>query len=240
MEHCNIKLIRYDDLEYPELLREIHDMPYALYCRGNYEVLKQESCAIVGTRKATGNGRKAAYELAQGLCENGLTVISGLALGIDAMAHKGALNVSDGKTAAVLACGLDTVYPRANTQLAARILQNDGCLVSEYALGEEPLKYRFPERNRIISGLSKATVVIEAPAKSGSLITADFALEQNRDLFFHEIASKYPEKKTDPKKWSAMNYIDDGAPVVKDAKTVIEYIKQGFNPCNVYRQLELL
>ncbi len=240
MEKYGIGLLRNDDNEFPQLLKEIHDMPYALYYRGNTGCLHKDCCAVVGTRRATTYGRKAAFVLAKELSENDITVVSGLALGIDAMAHKGAVQEKKGATVAVLACGLDNIYPRTNVQLAAKIIQNGGCLLSEYAPGEQPLKYRFPERNRIISGLSKATVVIEAPAKSGSLITADFAIEQNRDLFFHEAALKYPDNKTDPDKWSARNYIEDGAPVVKDAQTVIEYISQGFNPCNVNRQLELL
>lgn len=241
-----IGMIRFDDEKYPALLREIHGMPFVLFYRGNFDCLQQNSVSVVGTRHPTRNGMKAAFELSKELAEKGYTIISGLALGIDACAHRGALGASCniGKTVAVLASGLDTIYPPANRKLASDILQNGGCLVSEYCPGVEPLKWHFPERNRIISGLSKATVVVEAPAKSGALITADFALEQNRDLYFQEAACQYEKliSKNEPKiedSWNVERYINDGAPVVSNAESVIELMKQGSDPCKAHKQLEL-
>jgi len=166
---------------YPRLLREIYDPPPILYLRGDPGVLQRPGLAIVGSRKATPAGLRAAAEFAGQACQRGYVVVSGLALGVDGAAHRGALDVS-GQTVAVMATGIDRVYPHRHRQLAEAIADS-GCLVTEQARGAKPLAGRFPERNRIISGLSVATLVVEAAIRSGSLITARLALEQGREVF---------------------------------------------------------
>lgn len=170
-----------DDIEYPALLKEISDPPTVLYVQGKVELLNSWSIAMVGSRAATGYGKRVAYSLAQGLAESGVTVVSGLASGIDGEAHSGALSVQ-GKTIGVLGCGLDVVYPRQNAKLYEQI-RAEGLLVTEYPLGTRPDGFRFPARNRIIAGLSDGVVVVEAARKSGSLITAEMALEEGREVF---------------------------------------------------------
>lgn len=181
MEYCKISFVFYDDEEFPPLLKEIPDAPFLLYYRGVLPNPRIPAVAIVGTRRPTGDGMKAALALGTECGHAGIPVVSGLARGIDTFAHRGALE-GGGVTTAVLACGLDQLYPRSNAQLAAHILERGGCIISEYAPTEPPVPYRFPQRNRLISGLAHATVVVEAPEKSGALITADFALEQGRDV----------------------------------------------------------
>jgi len=181
MQFCQINMVFYDDPNFPLLLKEIPDIPFLLYYRGVLPDADKAAVAIVGTRRPSGNGIKTALQLGTECGHVGIPVISGLAHGIDTFAHRGAVE-GGGFTAAVLACGLDQLYPKSNARLAGHILEKDGCVISEYAPGEPPLAYRFPQRNRLISGLSRATVVVEAPAKSGALITADFALEQGRDV----------------------------------------------------------
>jgi len=181
VEKLGLNLYLRDSKEYPELLREISTPPYLLYARG--EILPQDelAVAIVGTRMPTAYGRQIAYDLAYNIAKNGITVISGLALGTDSAAHQGALD-ANGRTIAVLGCGADTIYPISNRALAEKI-QKQGAIISEFPLGMPPLKQNFPARNRIISGMSLGTVVVEAPEDSGSLITARFALEQGREVF---------------------------------------------------------
>ena len=181
MQLCRINMVFYDDPDFPPLLKEIPDIPFLLYYRGVLPNADKAAVAMVGTRRPSGNGMKTALQLGTECGHVGIPVISGLARGIDAFAHRGAVE-GGGFTAAVLACGLDQLYPKSNARLAGHILERGGCILSEYAPGEPPLAYRFPQRNRLISGLSRATVVVEAPAKSGALITADFALEQGRDV----------------------------------------------------------
>ncbi|MEL3906096.1 MAG: DNA-processing protein DprA [Treponema sp.] len=181
MDYCRINMTFYDDPEFPPLLREIPDAPFLLYYRGVLPNPEKPAAALVGTRQPTGKGIKAALQLGTECGHTGIPVISGLARGIDTFAHRGALD-GGGTTVAVLACGLDRLYPQSNVRLAGRILEQRGCILSEYAPQELPLPYRFPQRNRLISGLARATVIVEAPEKSGALITADFALEQGRDV----------------------------------------------------------
>lgn len=166
---------------YPSLLAELHDPPAQLYVRGNVEVLSQPAVAIVGARSCSPYGAQVARSLAGELAAAGLVIVSGLARGIDAEAHRGTLAVG-GRTVAVLGCGIDRDCPRSHAELARRIL-GDGAVVSEYPPGVEPAPWRFPARNRLIAGLSAATVVVEARERSGALITADFALELGRDVF---------------------------------------------------------
>lgn len=167
--------------EYPALLRVIPDPPKTLYCRGNLNLLHSMSVAIVGSRRATDYGRWAAQQLAHRMAHNDVTVISGMAQGIDSYAHKAALDAG-GNTIAVLANGTDICYPKSNTSLYRSILEK-GLVISEYKDGEMPKKYSFPLRNRIISGLSNSTVIVEAGLKSGSLITADRAVDQGRPVY---------------------------------------------------------
>jgi DNA processing protein len=167
---------------YPTLLRELHDPPARLYLRGGpADVLDRPAVAIVGARSCSAYGAQVARELARDVAAAGAVVVSGLARGIDGEAHRGAL-AGGGLTVAVLGCGIDRDYPRAHHRLAADIASS-GAVVAEYPPGIEPAPWRFPARNRIVAGLARATVVVEARARSGALITADFALELGRDVF---------------------------------------------------------
>jgi DNA processing protein len=170
------------DARYPPLLRAIHDPPARLWLRGAAPpaILSQPSVAIVGARACSSYGRIVARRLARDCAQAGLVVVSGLARGIDAEAHRGALEAT-GRTVAVLGCGIDRDYPAAHAELA-RSVGERGLLVSEYDVGVEPAPWRFPARNRVIAGLSGATVVVEARERSGALITADFALEDGREV----------------------------------------------------------
>lgn len=173
--------VSYSDEAYPKLLREIPNPPATLFIRGSLP--SSSVCvAIVGTRKATSDGKLVARQIAYDLAKAGITIISGLALGIDGAAHEGALQ-GNGTTIAVLANGLHTVYPLLHEHLAESMVTKGGAICSEYPEGIAPLKHQFLERNRIISGMSIATVVVEAPMRSGSLATARFALEQGREVF---------------------------------------------------------
>jgi DNA processing protein len=172
-------VITSDDPNYPETLREIFDPPYLLYGAGNAEVLKEPSVAVVGARRPTPYGRAVAEKLARDLAARGLIVVSGMALGIDSIAHWGAL--AEGRTIAVLGSGLDNIYPRENRSLFRKIAER-GAVVSEFPPAMPPFAFHFPLRNRIISGLSLAVVIVEAAGRSGSLITAGLALEQGREV----------------------------------------------------------
>jgi DNA processing protein len=173
--------IHRSDNIYPALLREIKNPPKLLYCAGNIEILKTRCVAVVGSRKTTEYGRWVGRRLGEEAALGGLTVVSGLALGIDACSHRGALE-KGGKTIAVLGCGLDVVYPVHNRNLKDMI-EREGLLISEYHLGFTGTKYSFPARNRIISGLSEAVVVAEAGINSGALITAAHGADQGRPVY---------------------------------------------------------
>jgi DNA processing protein len=168
---------------FPPLLSAIHDPPAQLYIRGDagHEVLARPAVALVGARSCSAYGRSVARSLAGDLAAAGLVVVSGMARGVDGEAHRGALE-REGVTVAVLGCGIDRDYPAAHAELARRICGNGGLVVSEYEPGIEPAPWRFPARNRIIAGLCQATLVVEARERSGALITADFALEEGRDV----------------------------------------------------------
>lgn len=172
-----------DDGAYPALLREIPDPPLTLYARGGWAACLDAPCVgVVGSRRASTYGQNVALMLGRDLAARGVTIVSGLARGIDAAAHRGALEAG-GRTVAVLGTGVDEVYPRDHRRLAAEILERGGALVSQFPLGTPPVAENFPYRNRIISGLSLGTVVVEASEHSGSLITARLALEQGREVF---------------------------------------------------------
>ncbi|MFH1412752.1 MAG: DNA-processing protein DprA [bacterium] len=180
----NDGVIKFNDSNYPALLKQIHDPPHILYCRGILNPqLTKFTLAVVGSRKHSPYGHQVIRKLVSELSKLGITIVSGLAFGLDALAHQTALDYH-GKTIAVLGSGLDdyNIYPSENLQLAHQIIANNGCLISEYAPGTGAQKYHFPMRNRIISGMSLGTLVIEAAERSGSLITARYALEQNREV----------------------------------------------------------
>ncbi len=184
LEREGISALSINDSEYPELLKQIYDPPYLLYYRGNVEALRIASIGIVGTRECSPYGQQVCYQLTRTLSEQGLAIASGLALGIDSIAHSTALECG-APTIAVLGSGLDerSLYPPSNRQLARRIAASGGIVITEFPLGTEPLRYNFPMRNRIISGLSLGVLVVEAAIKSGAMITARYALEQGRELF---------------------------------------------------------
>ena len=174
-------VIEADDPYFPVLLKQIENVPKRLYYRGTLSALKERCFAVVGTRKPTEYGRWAAYKLGKRLSESGFTVVSGMAAGIDTLAHKGALSAG-GRTIAVLGCGIDICFPAANKLLMEEI-EEKGLLLSEYPPGYPPSKFTFPKRNRIISGLCEGIVVVEAGLASGSLITAERAAEQGRSVY---------------------------------------------------------
>lgn len=175
-------VIRFEDENYPCLLKEIYDPPQQLYYLGELKAREKFPLAVVGTRKISFYGKKATERLVNGLCQAGLTIVSGLALGVDGLAHQIALE-NGTRTIAVLGSGLDTVYPPDHKKLAKRIIDTGGALVSEYPPKTKPSKLTFPARNRIVAGMSLGVLVIEAPIKSGAMITARLALDQGREVF---------------------------------------------------------
>ena len=177
----NITLLSIADSLYPVLLRQIHRPPLCLYIKGKAEILAMPQVAIVGSRHGSRSGIDLAHHFAASLAAAGFTVTSGLALGIDGAAHRGALTT--GTTVAVLGAGIDVIYPRQHAALYGEIISGGGAIVSELAPGSKPLRHYFPQRNRIISGLSMGVLIVEAAIKSGSLITARLALEQGREVF---------------------------------------------------------
>jgi len=214
-EKCNSEIITFDDPLYPRLLKQIYDPPLVIFIQGNKQLLNQNQLAIVGSRSASINGREAAFVFAQQLSEMGLVITSGLALGIDAVAHKGSLSTSTG-TIAVVATGLDKVYPARHRTLAQQIISKQGAIISEFLPGTLPKAGHFPKRNRIISGLSLGVLVVEAALKSGSLITARCALEQNRDVFSIPSAINNPQAK------GCHWLIKQGAKLVEDVADITE------------------
>lgn len=181
LERLQIKTVSIDEAGYPKRLKEIYLPPPLLYYKGTLEGTDENSISIVGARKVTSYGKEVTKAFAYDLASMGITIVSGLALGVDTEAHQAALNAK-GRTIAVLGCGVDKIYPYSNINLAKKIIEN-GAVLSEYPPGTEPLKQHFPARNRIIAGLSLGTLVTEASEKSGSLITAGFALEQGKEIF---------------------------------------------------------
>ncbi len=242
MQIYKLSVIFFDSIEYPQKLREIHDPPYALFYRGDISVLKNNCVAMVGTRHSSVQGVKSAKTIAQDLCIAGLTIVSGLAYGIDTQSHLGALCAQGsphcGKTIAVLGSSVDNVTPSSNKRLAQSILASGGLIISEYSPSLEVQKYHFVQRNRIISALSLGTIVIEAPRGSGALITADFTLEHNRLLCFYknkhdvvkndvvsEIKNSDDIKTTKKKnKRSVDDYIEEGAPTIESALDFLELL----------------
>ncbi|MBI2669779.1 MAG: DNA-protecting protein DprA [Candidatus Yanofskybacteria bacterium] len=180
----HIELITILDVDYPKPLSHIPDPPFLLYVRGSREVLSDNCFAIVGTRALSEYGKRCAPQIALDVARAGFTIVSGLAMGIDTLAHKAALDAS-AKTIAVLGTGIDdqTIFPAPNLGLTRKIIEKGGAIISEYAIGTHGTKFSFPQRNRIISGLSQGVLVVEADEQSGAMITARFAAEQGRDVF---------------------------------------------------------
>lgn len=205
--------LSFEDPGYPELLREIADPPPFLYCSGKIDALTQPAVAVVGSRKPSPYGKLVAERLSHDLASRGCVIVSGLAAGIDAIAHWGAL--SAGRTVAVLGSGLDVIYPRENRRLAEKIMDN-GIVISEFPLGTKPLRENFPMRNRIISGLSLGVIVVEAARRSGSLISARFALDQNREVM------AVPGNVTNEMSKGSNGLIKDGAKLVEDWQDVAD------------------
>ncbi len=182
VETSGVGVVTWGSPEYPELLREIPAAPPLIFLRGQLKPIDRWAVAVVGTRRLTAYGRQVTRDLVAGLVVNGITVVSGLARGIDAVAHRTALE-DGGRTIAVMASGIDKVYPPEHRDLAREIVAGRGAIISDYPFGAEPESSHFPARNRLISGLSLGVIVIEAGERSGALITARFALEQNREVF---------------------------------------------------------
>lgn len=184
----NIDIINIEDKEYPNILKKVYDPPISLYIKGNKNILNNKSIGVIGCRECTDYGKKVAKYFAYNLSKQNINIISGLAKGIDSCAHIGCLStykesLNYGKTIAVIGNGLDTIYPKENIEIANKIIETNGAIISEYPCGTKPDKKNFPARNRIISGISSGIIVVEAKEKSGTLITVDFALEQGRDVF---------------------------------------------------------
>ena len=214
LAQAGVTALAQTDPRYPSRLREIDDTPPVLYVKGVWAEVDEWSVAVVGTRRATAYGRMAAQELSRGLAVNGVTVVSGLARGVDTVSHRAALDAG-GRTVAVLANGLDTVYPPKNRRLAEEIAER-GAVMSDYPLGTKPSADFFPRRNRILSGVSLGTLVVEGDHDSGAMITARFATEQNREVFavpgsIFSVQSKGP-----------FDLIKDGATPVATAEHILE------------------
>ncbi len=207
-------ILFFDQPQYPSRLLEISEPPYALYFIGDTDYLHQPQLAMVGSRSASASGLQIAEDFAFHLSEAGITVTSGLAHGIDAASHKGALRGLAGSVA-VVANGLHTIYPKSNTRLAAQIADN-GCIISEAPIGSDPHKGMFPRRNRIISGLSIGTLVVEAALRSGSLITSKHAMEQGREVF------AIPGSIHNPLAKGCHSLIKSGAKLVESAADILE------------------
>jgi DNA processing protein len=227
LEKYKVKVHTCDSPAYPQRLKEIYDYPPVLYIRG--DLLREDECcvAVVGTRRATVYGRQVTEEIVTDLARNGITIVSGLARGIDSIAHRAALEAG-ARTMAVFACGLDIVYPAENAKLAREIMEH-GALISEYPLGTKPKADNFPRRNRIMSGLSLGVLVIEAGESSGALITANQALEQNREVF------AVPGSIMSPASKGTNHLIQEGAKLVRNYVDILEEL----NLTIMAQQLEL-
>ncbi len=214
LDQAGHHLIAWDDADYPRALLELGHAPPALFHLGRRDLLARSAFAIVGSRHATAQGRETARDFGQALGRAGLTIVSGLAVGIDAAAHEGALD-TDASTIAVVATGLDRVYPARNRDLAARIAQH-GALLSEYVPGTPPRREHFPQRNRLISGLARGVLVVEATLSSGSLITARLAGDQGRDVF------AIPGSIHSPFAKGCHKLIREGAKLVETASDILD------------------
>lgn len=213
----SIRLTSIEDESYPKLLKEIYDPPFLLYSMGDLSLLRDKAIGIVGSRDNTLYGNNAIGQLVQGLIAQDVTIVSGLALGVDSAAHRATLDFN-GKTVAVVANGLDTVYPAMNRQLAADIIKSGGLILTENAPGTDTRPFRFLQRNRIISGVTQATIVVEAGLKSGALSTARHAISQGRDVL------AVPGPITSPQSLGPNKLIFDGAVPALSAEVVMESV----------------
>lgn len=220
IRHYGVQFITWEDEEYPALLRHIPYPPLFLFAKGAYRPEHAAAVAIVGTRNASVKGLIIAEKLATDLAKHGVTVVSGLAVGIDSAAHRGALKAG-GETIAVMGSGLDVPYPRMNRDLMEQIARS-GVVFSEYPLGTPPERWRFPLRNRIVSGLSAGVVVVEAGVKSGALITARLALEQGREVF------AVPGSISDERAAGSNKLLKEGAKLVENVKDILEECSSWF------------
>jgi len=227
LERYKVKVLIYEDTSYPARLKEIYDYPPVLYVRGNLPSQDEASLAVVGTRRPTIYGRQVTEEVVTDLVQSKITIVSGLARGIDSVAHRVALDAG-GETIAVFASGLDIVYPAENTKLAQAIMEH-GALISEYPLGVKPRAENFPLRNRIMSGLSLGVLVVEAGERSGALITAFQALEQNREVF------AIPGSILSPASKGTNHLIQEGAKLVRNCADILGEL----NLTMVTQQLEI-
>ena len=222
LDRLGIRFVALSDSDYPFLLAQIAAPPPVLYYKGTLTEDDRQAIAVVGTRRATPYGREVAHQLATGLAEARVTVVSGLARGIDGIAHRAALKVA-GRTLAILGSGVDVIYPSEHAALAEEIALN-GAVISEHAPGTKPDAVNFPARNRIISGLSQAVVVVEAPVKSGALITCDFAADQGRDVFV------VPGSILSPVSSGCNKLLRDGARPVTCAADILDDANLGQRP----------
>ncbi len=213
-ENCENHILLMSDTDYPELLKQIHSPPPLLFVKGQIDVLNDIQLAMVGSRNPSIDGQETASQFACYLAQYGMVITSGMALGIDAHSHKGALKAG-GKSIAVAGTGLDRIYPARHKELAWQLIEH-GAIVSEFPLGTGPMQYNFPQRNRIISGLSVGTLVVEAALKSGSLITAYAALEQAREIF------AIPGSIHNPLSRGCHQLIKSGAKLVETADDILE------------------
>ena len=227
LDRYGVKVFLYNNPSYPPRLKEIYDYPPILYVRGSLLPQDEWCLAVVGTRRATVYGRQVTEEIVTDLAQSKITIVSGLAKGIDSVAHQTALTAS-GRSIAVFACGLDIVYPSENADLARHIMQQ-GALISEYPLGTRPKAENFPRRNRIMSGLSLGVLVTEADEISGAMITAHMALEQNREVF------AIPGSILSPTSRGTNHLIQEGAKLVRDYTDILEEL----NLMTVARQMEM-
>ncbi len=227
LERYKVTVLTWKDKAYPSRLKEIYDLPPVLYVRGGFTAQDEWSLAVVGTRRPTYYGREVTEQIAGDLARNGVTIVSGLARGIDATAHRAALDTG-GRTIAVFGCGLDVVYPSEHARLAREVMER-GALVSEFPLGTRPKAENFPRRNRIMSGLSLGVLVVEAGQGSGALITAGLALEQNREVF------AVPGSVLSPQSRGANRLIQEGAKLVLGCHDILEE----FNLTMAAQQLEM-
>ncbi|MGQ9572174.1 MAG: DNA-processing protein DprA [Dehalococcoidia bacterium] len=222
-----VRALTWNDPAYPSRLKEIYDLPPVLYVRGELTEADEWALAVVGTRRPTPYGRQVAEHLAADLASQKITIVSGLARGIDSIAHRAALD-SGGRTIAVMACGLDIVYPPEHLKLAQEMCER-GAIVSDYALGTQPRSEYFPRRNRIMSGLSLGVLVVEGDVKSGALITANLALEQNREVF------AVPGSMFSAQSRGTHRLIQEGAKLVQSVQDILEEL----NLTMVPQQLEM-
>lgn len=208
-------IISLSDTAYPTQLKEIHYAPKQLFLRGDRTILQRPMLAVVGTRKPSAYGLSVIAPLLEPVIRAGITIVSGLALGIDGRAHQVSVNLG-APTIAVLGCGVDIPYPWEHRQLAQQILDGGGAIISEFSDGTPPLRHHFPQRNRIISGLAQAVLLVEAGEKSGALITAKFAVEQNRDVLI------VPGPITSPQSLGPLNWLKHGATPVTTAADILD------------------